>query len=132
MGILFIIVQGIFPFKEAKKDEYFYNLILNGKLDTYWKKTGGQGLSDEFKDLILKMFSYDPAKRPTIAELKAHPWINKPFSIKLTRAGIMDKLQAKRSEKTTHSGKEDDKAYRGADMKELVRQASASELELYR
>merc|ERR1719287_422058 len=28
--ILFIIVQGIFPFKEAKKDEYFYNLILTG------------------------------------------------------------------------------------------------------
>ena len=39
--ILFIIVQGIFPFKEAKKDEYFYNLILKGELDTYWKKTGG-------------------------------------------------------------------------------------------
>ena len=33
--ILFIIVQGIFPFKEAKKDEYFYNLIINGKLDQY-------------------------------------------------------------------------------------------------
>ncbi len=39
--ILFIIVQGIFPFKEAKKDEYFYNLIINNELDTYWKKTGG-------------------------------------------------------------------------------------------
>jgi len=130
--ILFIIVQGIFPFKEAKKDEYFYNLILNGKLETYWKKTGGQGLSDEFKDLILKMFSYDGSKRPTIEELKAHPWINKPFSVKLTRAGIMEKLQAKRSEKTSHMSKEDDKCYRGGDMKELVRQASASELELYR
>jgi len=30
--ILFIIIQGIFPFKEAKKDEYFYNLILKGDL----------------------------------------------------------------------------------------------------
>jgi len=57
--ILFIIVQGIFPFKEAKKDEYFYNLILQGKLDQYWQKVGGQNLSPEFKDLILKMFSYD-------------------------------------------------------------------------
>jgi len=26
--ILFIIVQGIFPFKEARKKEYFYNLLL--------------------------------------------------------------------------------------------------------
>jgi serine/threonine protein kinase len=39
--IMFIIVQGIFPFKEAKKDEYFYNLLLQGKYETYWKKVGG-------------------------------------------------------------------------------------------
>lgn len=51
--ILFIIVQGIFPFKEAKKDEFFYKLIIENKLDTYWKKVGGQSLSSEFKDLIL-------------------------------------------------------------------------------
>lgn len=31
--ILFILVQGIFPFKEARKEEYFYNLLLQGKLD---------------------------------------------------------------------------------------------------
>jgi len=64
--ILFIIVQGIFPFKEAKRDEYFYSLILSGDLETYWKKTGGQNLSLEFKDLIIKMFSYDGKKRPSI------------------------------------------------------------------
>lgn len=131
--ILFIIVQGIFPFKEAKKDEYFYNLILNNKLDTYWKKVGGNNLSDEFKDLILKMFSYDASKRPTIAQLKAHPWINKPFSVKLTRSFIMDRLNEKRSEKTTHaSSRDDDRNYRGGDMKELIREASVSELEVYR
>jgi serine/threonine protein kinase len=30
--ILFILVQGIFPFKEARKEEYFYNLLMQGKL----------------------------------------------------------------------------------------------------
>jgi len=60
-------------------------LILNGKLDVYWKKVGGEKLSDEFKDLILKMFSYDSNKRPTVAELKQHPWLHKPYSNKLTR-----------------------------------------------
>ena len=64
--ILFIIVQGIFPFKEAKKDEYFYNLLINGRIEHYWKKVGGERLSPEFKDLILSMFNYDPKKRPTI------------------------------------------------------------------
>lgn len=86
--ILFIIVQGIFPFKEAKKDEYFYNLILNGKLDTYWQKVGGQNLTPEFKDLILKMFSYDPTKRPTVEQLKNHPWMQMNLDIK----GSKDKL----------------------------------------
>jgi serine/threonine protein kinase len=90
--ILFIIVQGIFPFKEAKKDEYFYNLILNGKLEQYWKKVGGQSLSNEFKDLILSMFSYDPSKRPTVEQIKNHPWMKKEFSTKLARTSILEKL----------------------------------------
>ena len=64
--ILFIIVLGIFPFKEAKRSEYFYNLLLKGDHVKYWKKTGGEDLSDEFKDLILKIFSHDSKKRPTI------------------------------------------------------------------
>jgi len=34
--ILFIIVQGIFPFKEARKEEYFYSLLLNGRIDHYF------------------------------------------------------------------------------------------------
>jgi serine/threonine protein kinase len=83
--ILFIIVQGIFPFKEAKKDEYFYNLLLTGKLETYWKKTGGQKLSNDFKDLILKIFSYDGKKRPTIDEIREHPWMKKSFSHKVCK-----------------------------------------------
>merc|ERR1711998_658821 len=74
--ILFIIIQGIFPFKEAKKDEYFYNLIMKGDLATYWKKTGGQNLSGDFKDLIIKMFSYNGKDRPTIDEIRAHPWMS--------------------------------------------------------
>ena len=68
--ILFIIVLGKYPFYEAKKDEYFYNLILQGKMVSYWEKTGGTGLSAEFKDLIIKLLSYDGKKRPTIEEVK--------------------------------------------------------------
>lgn len=64
--ILFIIVQGIFPFKEARKEEYFYNLLLTGQIDTYFSKVNGQGLSDDFKDLILRFFAYDGEQRPTI------------------------------------------------------------------
>lgn len=64
--ILFIIVQGIFPFKEARKEEYFYNLLLTGQVDTYFTKVNGHGLSADFKNLILQFFSYDGDKRPTL------------------------------------------------------------------
>lgn len=129
--ILFIIVQGIFPFKEAKKDEYFYNLILNGKLDQYWAKVGGQNLSPEFKDLILKMFSYDGSKRPTVEELKNHPWMLKPMDMKASRAQILEKLQEQRSAKTADSSTRDGGSSRGDAMLELVRQISAGNLERY-
>lgn len=48
---------------------------MNGDYETYWKKTGGQNLSNEFKDLVLKMFSYDGTKRPTLQEIADHPWM---------------------------------------------------------
>lgn len=128
--ILFIIVQGIFPFKEAKKDEYFYNLILSGKMDQYWAKVGGQNLSKDFKDLILKMFSYDPSKRPTIEELKKHPWMQKPIDIKDRRANITERLHEIRSAKTADSSRESASS-RGDPMLELVRDTTVVGLERY-
>jgi len=121
--ILFIIVQGIFPFKEAKKDEYFYNLILKGEYETYWKKTGGQNLSDEFKDLIMKLFSYDSTKRPTIDEIRNHPWMAGGVDMKGIRANILDELAEKRSQATADSSREDTVA-RGDQMLELIKEQS--------
>jgi serine/threonine protein kinase len=131
--ILFIIVQGIFPFKEAKKDEYFYNLLLQGRVDHYWKKVGGERLSPEFKELILSMFNYDPSKRPTVDQLKNHAWMKKPYSHKLTKQSLMDMLQDKRSVKTAESSREGDTT-RGAEdpMLEFVREISESELEIFK
>ena len=88
--ILFIIVQGIFPFKEARKEEFFYNLILTGQIDTYFQKVNGANLSMEFKDLILGLFSYDPEKRLTIDQIKSHPWLNMDgFNFEETRASLL-------------------------------------------
>lgn len=121
--ILFIIVQGIFPFKEAKKDEYFYNLILKGDMATYWTKTGGQKLSNEFKDLIIKMFSYDGKARPTIDEIRAHPWMQASFDMKQIRSDLLNELSEKRSAATADTSR-DGANSRGADYFELVKQSS--------
>lgn len=36
--ILFILIKGIFPFKEARKEEFFYNMLIQGKYNEYWDK----------------------------------------------------------------------------------------------
>ena len=100
-----------------------------GKLKKYWTKTGGESLSDEFKDLVLKMFSYDPAKRPTVTELKNHPWMQTPYNVKSVKESIMDRLTERRTAKTTDSSREGS-SKRGDEMLQLVRQTSASNLEI--
>jgi serine/threonine protein kinase len=95
--ILFIIVQGIFPFKEARTEEYFYNLIVTGQTEHYFKKVNGENLSTEFKDLILAFFSHDAEKRPTINQLRTHPWLNKPgFNYEATRQQIIHQIAQKK------------------------------------
>lgn len=38
--ILYIIVNGIFPFQEATPEDAYYSLIISGDYDQYWEKTG--------------------------------------------------------------------------------------------
>lgn len=90
--ILFILVNGIFPFKEACTSDQYYSLILSGELDAYWTKVGGKDLSWEFKDLIIKMFNIDGSKRPTIQEIRDHPWMKKEYDHEKVRIGLIEKF----------------------------------------
>lgn len=76
------------------------------------------------------MFSYDGSKRPTVEELKKHPWMQKPIDIKKARNNIMDKLHEIRSAKTADSSRESASS-RGDPMLELVRDMSVVGLERY-
>jgi len=84
--------------------------------------------------LILSMFSYDPKKRPTVEELKNHPWMKKPMSHKLTRQTLIDKLQEKRSCKTADSSREANETRAiGCDpMLEFVRQVSDAAIDMFK
>ena len=94
--ILFIIVQGIFPFNEARKWDFHYKLICEGRTDTYFQKTNCTGRSAEFKDLILKLFSYNPENRITLEQVRAHPWMQSPtFDFEATRTNLLERLAEK-------------------------------------
>ena len=60
--------------------------------------------------------------------------MTKPFSMKLTRQAIMEKLQEKRSVKTADSSRDGAGNSRAVEdpILELIRQASESEVELYK
>lgn len=53
--------------------------------DDYWIKTRSPSVSDDFEDLIFKMLSYDVTKRPTIDEVRDHPWMNQPYDPKIVK-----------------------------------------------
>ena len=64
--VLFIIVGGIPPFTCAEKNEFYYKLIYNNKMEQFWnyhykgKPTGKNFFSEEFKDLMKHMLAYNP------------------------------------------------------------------------
>jgi serine/threonine protein kinase len=69
---------------------------VSGQTEHYFKKVNGEGLSLEFKDLILALFSYDGDKRPTIDQLRAHPWLNKSsFNMEATRQKLLHDIALK-------------------------------------
>jgi len=58
--MIFILVLGHFPFIDARKYDREYKLLREQKYDLYWKRVGAKNKSDDFKDLMQKMFNYDP------------------------------------------------------------------------
>lgn len=82
--ILFIMVTQHPPFAMATPKDPHYKTISANRADLFWKlhsrnKPGGMGFfSEDFVDLITSMLSFDPIQRPSLAEIKSHPWYNGP------------------------------------------------------
>ena len=64
-------------FMEATKYDPFYRLIMTKHFDKYWNEVGKQikGMSQELKDLFIKMVAFKPNDRPSIEEILASPWM---------------------------------------------------------
>ena len=69
------------------------------------------------------MLSYDGKKRPSIDEIRAHPWMQKPFDMKTIRSDLLSELSEKRSAVTADTSR-DDVNSRGDQMLDLVKQSS--------
>ena len=80
--ILFIMFTQHPPFTRGEPSDPFYKFVCANRADIFWKAhsnnkpNGAAFFSDDFKDLITSMLQFDPSKRLSMAQVKAHPWYN--------------------------------------------------------
>lgn len=96
MGVLlFIIVQGQFPHGTKILKDKYYDMIKNRQYDAYFKAVDSTDVSDEFKDLIVRLLDYVPSKRPTTAQIRQHAFLqNADYSHEETRASLRREIRA--------------------------------------
>lgn len=75
------------------------------------------------------MFSYDGSKRPTVKDIRNHPWMQTPCDMKQVRENILADLAEKETANTAASSRED-VASRGDNMLDLIRQPASETLQL--
>lgn len=79
MGVLvFIMVQGKFPHGTKILKDKYYDMIRNKRYDAYFKAVEGTRLSQDFKDLIVRLLAFNPKERPTIPEIRQSAFLRNP------------------------------------------------------
>ena len=76
--ILFNLVTGQYAFEEASPKDNNYRLIMIKMHKQFWKKVSkiiNTDISDEFKELYVKMIAFRPLGRPTIEEILKDEWM---------------------------------------------------------
>lgn len=75
--LLFNLVCGLNGFQSAKKHDKYYNLIIEKNYVQYWNSEAFSelNLSQDFKDLVVRMLAFDPNERPTIDEILQSTWM---------------------------------------------------------
>ena len=74
--ILYIMVQGGFPFARAE-DEYYKKLHKHPNQYIESRKHAIRTVDIDFFDLAIGMTKRDPAKRYTMEQIKAHTWVQR-------------------------------------------------------
>ena len=77
--LLFAMKTCFFPFRKAHPEDKVYRLLLDGDYDRFWQIQNWQHeeslcLSENLKDLIIQMLSYNPEQRPDFEAIRSHPW----------------------------------------------------------
>jgi len=74
--VLFSMLVGKSPFFNATKEDFYYSLFINKNYDEYFCKILKNNLLDaDAKDLIIRMFSYNPSERIDLKSVLEHKFL---------------------------------------------------------
>lgn len=99
------------PFAAASARDPHYKLLSTNKHELFWKvhtkrKEGGLDFfSEDFRSLLSGMLSYNPHERPSLAEIKAHPWFNGPVP---TYDQVKEEFEQRKTNLETSNNQEDE------------------------
>ena len=94
LGVVLInLVTCKIGFVQAIKKDKYYKYIIVKKYTRYWEKVKDQigEMSEDLKNLYLKMVSYDPEERPTIEEILQDPWMKEINDLNESEYKILEK-----------------------------------------
>jgi len=75
--VLLTLTTCKFGFVRASLEDKYYKYIAEKKYDLYWETLGEKfpKISDELKNLFIKMIAYQPKERPSIEEILKSDWM---------------------------------------------------------
>lgn len=81
--VLLNLVTCKIGFCQATRLDKYYRCIMAKKYNIYWKLVSGQigPISEELKNLYIKMVSFNPEQRPSIEEIFKDPWMKEVTSL---------------------------------------------------
>lgn len=95
---LFLFIACHPPFEKASNECQYYRLIKAHKEPEYWTQIyqihTPDWCSPDLIHLFNLMFQYDPSLRPSISEIRAHPWLSGPVASPTEIAQEFAKRQA--------------------------------------
>lgn len=99
--ILFIMVTQHPPFAKAVPTDPHYKLLCANRLDLFWKfhsRSKPNGLdffSEEFVSLLSSMLQLNATHRPSLVEVRCHPWFN---GYTATEEEVMEEFAKRKAE----------------------------------
>merc|ERR1712110_1258986 len=126
--ILFVILTQRPPFSSANPSDPHYRLLAANRAEIFWQahkdaEEGDDIYSAEFKDLFEKMMALNPAHRPKLEEVLAHPWMQGEYA---TEDEIQAEFKKRKAivDEEAHNERENKRKQRDADNKTRVRRGA--------